>query len=133
MGPTERDTAAIRRLLADAQATQSDVEPFLALHSEDVVIVNFGGRRVTGKDALRDAMTAALTSPLAAVTTTTEVHDIRFVRPDVAIVSATKHVTDEREGAGPLASEGSMTYVVTRDEGAAWRIELAQTTPVAGS
>jgi uncharacterized protein (TIGR02246 family) len=129
----EQDIEAIQRLVADAQAKQSDVEPFLALHTDDTVVVNFGGRRVAGKDALREAMTAALASPLAKVTTTAEVHDIRFVRPDVAIVSATKYVTDNRRQADTFASKGSMTYLVAREVNEGWRIALAQTTPIAGS
>ena len=129
----EQDTGAIRRLVDDVQAKQSDVEPFLALHTDDTVVVNFGGRRVAGKDALRRAMTTALASPLAKVTTTAEVQDIRFVRPDVAIVSATKYVTDDRDQADTFASKGSMTYVVVNDVDAGWRIALAQTTPIAGS
>jgi uncharacterized protein (TIGR02246 family) len=127
-----QDVATIRRLVEDAQERQFDVEPFLALHTDDTTIVNFGGRRVSGKDALREAMTAALASPLAKVTTTVEVHDIRFVRPDVAIVSATKHVTDERGENETFASKGSLTYVVVSGDGG-WRIALAQTTPIAGS
>ncbi len=78
-------------------------------------------------------MTTALASPLAKVTTTAEVHDIQFVRPDVAIVSATKHVTDDRDQADTFASKGSMTYVVAKDTNAGWRIALAQTTPIAGT
>ena len=126
----EPDIDAIRRLVDDAQANQFEVEPFLALHTDDVTVVNFGGRRVMGKEALREAMQAALASPLAKVTTTAEVHDIRFVRPDVAVVSATKHVTDERDDGERFASEGAMTYLVVRDADAAWRISLAQTTPI---
>lgn len=127
------DTVAIRQLIDDVQARQFDIEPFLALHTDDTVIVNFGGRRVAGKDALRHAMTTALASPLAKVTTTAEVHDVRFIRPDVAIVSATKYVTDDRGQADKFASSGSMTYVVIKDADEGWRIALAQTTPIAGS
>lgn len=129
----EQDTEAIRRLVADVQAKQLDVEPFLALHTDDTVVVNFAGRRVAGKEALREAMTAALASPLAKVTTTAEVQDVRFVRPDVAMVSATKYVTDDREQADTFASTGSMTYVVAKDVNEGWRIALAQTTPIADS
>lgn len=127
----ETDNEAIRRLVDDAQASQFDVEPFLALHTDDAVVVNFGGRRVTGRGALGDAMRAALASPLAKVTTTTEVHDIHFLRPDVAVVSATKHVDDGRDDDGErFATKGSMTYVVVREPDGAWRIALAQTTPM---
>ena len=34
----EQDTGAIRRLVDDVQAKQSDVEPFLALHTDDTVV-----------------------------------------------------------------------------------------------
>lgn len=124
------DIEAIRRLVDDAQANQFEVEQFLELHTDDITVVNFGGRRVMGKQALRDAMQSALASPLAKVTTSAEVHDIRFVRPDVAVVSATKHVTDERDDGERFASEGAMTYVVVRGADGAWRISLAQTTPI---
>ncbi len=123
---------AIRGLVETLQATQSDIETFLPLHTPDTIIVNFGGRRVLGRDDLREAMASALASPLADVTTTTEIHDIRFVRPDVAIVSCTKHVHDARDTTDKLASTGSLTYVAVED-GGEWRIALAQTTPVAGT
>ena len=129
----EQDDVAIRQLVDEVQANQLDVEPFLALHTDDAIIVNFGGRRVAGKDALRQAMTAALATPLAKVTTTAEIDDIRFIRPDVATVSATKHVTDDRDQTDTFASKGSLTYVVAKDSDAGWRIALAQTTPIAGS
>src|SRR5688572_32275164 len=62
----------IRQFVESLQATQSDVEPFLALHTPDTIIVNFGGRRVLGSGDLRRAMEAALASPLAEVTTTAD-------------------------------------------------------------
>jgi uncharacterized protein (TIGR02246 family) len=122
----------LRQLIERLQATQSDVEPFLALHTPDTIIVNFGGRRVLGSGDLRRAMEAALASPLAEVTTTAEIDDIRFVRPDVAIVSCTKHVSDQRDTTETFATKGSLTYVAVEEEGK-WRVALAQTTPVAGS
>jgi uncharacterized protein (TIGR02246 family) len=122
----------IRQLVDQLQATQSDIEPFLALHTRDAIIVNFGGRRVLGTEDIRPAMEAALASPLAQVTTTAQVDDIRFVRPDVAIVSCTKHVSDQRDTTDTFASTGRLTYVVVEENGE-WRVSLAQTTPVAGS
>ena len=127
----ERDVAAIREVIAAAGRFQNDVEPFLALHTEDAVIVNIAGIRVLGRQALREAMTRALETHLANVLTTIEVLDVRFATPDVAIVSCVKHVRDENpDSAGALPSRGSLTYVVVRrPEG--WRIALAQTTPQA--
>ena len=122
----------IRSLVERLQATQSDVEPFLALHTPDTIIVNFGGLRRLGRDDVRGAMEAALASPLAQVTTSAQVDDIRFPRPDVAIVSATKHVSDQRDTTETFATQGRLTYVVVEDDGE-WRVALAQTTPVPGS
>lgn len=119
---------AIEAVVAAAVRHQSDPEPFLALHAEDVVIVNIAGRRVLGRDELAVAMKGALASPLADVTTTVDIDDIRFVRPDVALVSCTKHVQDDRAGGDRLPTTGTMTYVVV-DDGDGWRIALAQTTP----
>jgi uncharacterized protein (TIGR02246 family) len=121
---------ALEQLVDALQQHQADVDAFLALHTSETVIVNFRGRRVLGAGDLRSAMSAALSSPLADVTTTAEIHDIRYLRPDVAIISCTKHVTDRRPEGGDLASHGSLTYVAVRDDGT-WRIALAQTTPVA--
>jgi uncharacterized protein (TIGR02246 family) len=123
------EAEALRTLVAEVQAAQSDVEPFLARHTDDTIVVNLAGRRVLGQDALREAMTTALATPLAQVITTAEVDDIRFVRPDVAIVSATKHVTDERDDGDAVPARGRLTYVAVQ-EGEEWRIALAQTTPV---
>ena len=122
----------IRRLVEGLQATQSDVEAFLALHTPDTVIVNFGGLRRLGRRDVRRAMEEALATPLAQVTTTAEVEDIRFLRPEVAIVSATKHISDKRDTTETYASQGRLTYVVVEDQGE-WRVALAQTTPVPGS
>jgi uncharacterized protein (TIGR02246 family) len=121
----------IRQLVERLQAAQSDVEPFLALHTQAAIIVNFGGRRVLGRGDLRRAMEAGLASPLAQVITTAEIDDIRYVRPDVAIVSCTKHVSDQRDTTETFAAEGRLTYLTVEQDGA-WRVALAQTTPVAG-
>ncbi|WP_152361276.1 SgcJ/EcaC family oxidoreductase [Microlunatus speluncae] len=129
----DQDQGKLHRLVEELQAAQFDVEPFLALHTEDAIIVNFGGRRVAGRDELGRAMAAGLASPLAQVITTAEVDDIRFLRPDVAIISCTKHISDERDTAEPsFATTGRLTYVAVEEAGA-WRVALAQTTPVAGS
>lgn len=120
----------IRRTVRELQDTQDDVEAFLSLHDEDVVIVNFGGRRVHGRDALAEAMRSALASPLADVRTTNEIADIRLIRPDVAVVSCIKHVTDERGLAESFATRGSLTYVLVQEDGE-WQVALAQTTPIA--
>jgi hypothetical protein len=70
-----------------------------------------------------------LASPLADVTTV-DIDDIRFLPPDVALVSCTKHVHDARaEPDDELPPAGALTYVVLTS-GDRWQIALAQTTPM---
>jgi uncharacterized protein (TIGR02246 family) len=125
----QQSVTAIRALVAAVDRHQSDVEEFVALHHPDLVLVNIAGRRVLGREALRKAMTAGLNSPMAKVFTRLEVEDIRFVRPDVALVSCAKHVSDER-GEGPaVPTRASLTYTVVREPDG-WKIAVAQTTPI---
>jgi uncharacterized protein (TIGR02246 family) len=130
---TDTDThelEAISALVDEAAIVQSDTEGFMRLLTDDVVIVNIAGRRVIGKEAMREAMSAALQTRLANVITRNELRDITFVRPDVAVVSVIKHVSDENEDASEeVPRQGSMTLVVAK-EGEEWRIALAQTTPI---
>jgi uncharacterized protein (TIGR02246 family) len=125
----QQDLTAIRDLVAAVDRHQSDVEKFTALHHRDLVLVNIAGRRVLGQEALRTAMTTALASPLAQVFTRLQIEDIRFIRPDVALVSCTKHVSDER-GEGPaVPARGSLTLTVVHEPDG-WKVALAQTTPI---
>ncbi|MET8682755.1 SgcJ/EcaC family oxidoreductase [Streptomyces sp. NPDC004732] len=132
------ELAAIRQVVADASEFQDDVERFIPLFTADTTVVNFGGRRVAGRDTLADAMRQALASSLADVVTTLEEEDIRFLRADVAIVASIKHVSDRRqpgadgESVAPLhASSGRLTHVLVK-EGDDWRIASSQTTPILG-
>ncbi|WP_433002245.1 SgcJ/EcaC family oxidoreductase [Kribbella sp. CA-294648] len=125
------DEKLIRDLVSRSQDAQIDPEVLPALHTDDMVIVNVAGRRLFGRDSFSSAMASALSSPLKDVRTTLEIEDIRYAAPDVAIVSLTKTIHDERPEAGQdaLPSTGAMTYVLTR-AGDDWRIALAQTTPI---
>lgn len=126
------ENAAIEAMIAEYVKHQIDPDPFLALHTEDTVIVNVVGRRVLGKPDLRAAMTEALKTPLAQVRTTLDVEDIRFARPDVAVVSVIKRVHDERDEKAftdkGFPKNASMTMVLVKDNGD-WRVAVAHTTP----
>jgi uncharacterized protein (TIGR02246 family) len=133
-GGRQRDVLAIRGVVADTERLQNDVDGFTGLLTEDVVIVNFGGRRVRGRDRLREAMQEALATPLADVLTRNELEDIHFLRPDVALVACVKHVFDERDQAAkdarrPLQPSGRLTFVLTKEQGR-WLVAAAQTTPI---
>ena len=124
------DLTAIRALVDEAAGLQNDTDGFVRLLTEDVVIVNVAGRRIIGRERFREAMAAALQTRLARVITRNELLDVTFVRPDVAVVSVIKHISDENEDAdGAIPSQGSLTLVVAK-QGDAWRIAVAQTTPI---
>lgn len=149
----ENDLAAIRRLVELAEEYQSDPERFIPLHTPDASVVNFGGRYVGDRATLARVMAQALASPLASVATRTEIHGIRFLGADVAIVACVKHVFDNRDAelrdgtdSRLPARTGRLTYVVVRRSdtevdgspagagdatpGPIWLISSAQTTPV---
>lgn len=131
-GLTPEDIAGIRLTVDEVGRHQSEPEPFLALHTEDAVIVNIAARRVLGKESLAQAMASALASPLADVITQVEIEDVRPVSAGVALVSCRKRVLDQRDDqADPLPAEAALSYVLV-EEGDRWRVALAQTTPVMG-
>jgi uncharacterized protein (TIGR02246 family) len=129
---TDADEKRIRELVARTEEAQIDPDVLPALHTSDLVLVNFGGRRLFGRETFASAMAEALSSPLKDIRTVLEVDDIRFATPDVAIVSLTKTIHDERseaERSSELPLAGVLTYVMTR-AGDDWRIAVAQTTPI---
>jgi uncharacterized protein (TIGR02246 family) len=131
----DQEIAAIRAVIADADRLQSDAEGFTQLLTEDVALVNFGGRRVLGRSNVHRAMRQALDTPFAHVYTNNDVVDVRFLRPDVAVVSCVKHISDEREPSArdsdaPMSERGSATFVLVRER-SGWLIAVVQTTPIA--
>ncbi|MFI6284346.1 hypothetical protein ACIBCM_06225 [Streptomyces sp. NPDC051018] len=79
----------------------------------------------------------------ASMPTRTELQEIHFLAPDVAIVECVKHVFDEWEPAlrggpdtRPPSAQGQLTFVMVKqtgpDRAGAWRIRSAQTTPAKG-
>jgi uncharacterized protein (TIGR02246 family) len=124
----------IRALVQAAHEAQNDVDALMRLHTDGVSIINFGGLRLFGRAAFREAMAQALSSHLRDVLTTVTVDRMELLSDSVAVVSCTKTVRDQRgDESTPLpATRGMLTYVVVRGaEG--WSIASAQTTPVASS
>lgn len=130
---TMQEIEAIKQLVENAAKYQNDPDLFLPLHANDVVIVNFAGKRVLGRDALEHAMRKALSGQLAKVVTTNVVENIIFLRSDVALVNCIKHVSDNRDsidnGAALPSEKGALTYILVKGQ-EGWKISLAQTTPM---
>ncbi|WP_373048706.1 SgcJ/EcaC family oxidoreductase [Vulgatibacter sp.] len=128
----EADREAIRRLIEASNEHQNDPERYGALLTSEVAIVNIAGRRVLGREEIVRAVRQAVSGPLARVLTRIELVDIRFLRPDVALASGIKHVSDERrpgEVEASLPTKGSVTFTVVK-EGTEWKIASSQTTPI---
>jgi uncharacterized protein (TIGR02246 family) len=125
------EDSAVREIVARASDAQNEPDTFLSLHTSDTIVVNVAGRRVLGRDALAQAMKAALASPLSHVTTSVEVIDVRFPAADVAVISCIKTLHDGRADTDQtrLPETGSLSYVMTRTADG-WRIAHAQTTPI---
>jgi uncharacterized protein (TIGR02246 family) len=94
----DQEIAAIRAVIADADRLQSDAEGFTQLLTEDVALVNFGGRRVLGRSNVHRAMRQALDTPFAHVYTNNDVVDVRFLRPDAqwSAASSTSRMSGSR-------------------------------------
>ncbi|MGC4937094.1 SgcJ/EcaC family oxidoreductase [Kribbella sp. DT2] len=129
----DTDEDQVRALIVAAHEAQLSAAGLVPLHHRQAVLVNVAGRRVLGRDAIQEAMVAALASPLQDVLTTVDVLDVRFPVADLAVVSCVKTIDDRRAEAdrGALPLTGALTYVCARVDGE-WSILLAQTTPIAG-
>jgi uncharacterized protein (TIGR02246 family) len=125
------DEKAVRDLVQQADQAQSDPILLPDLHTAEMVIVNIAGRRLFGREAFAEAMSAALGSGLKDVRTSVEIVDIRALTGDVVLVSCVKTVYDERPDAEPdaLPASGALTYAAVRTS-TGWRLALAQTTPI---
>ncbi|CAM3970867.1 SgcJ/EcaC family oxidoreductase [Kibdelosporangium persicum] len=120
----------IKQVVLNSDTLQDDPDGFADLLTEDVNLVNIAGHRLHGRETVRAAYRKAMASQLAQVRTRIEIHDAWLVRPDVAVVSATKHVSDERaEPNAPLPDKGAVTFVLARQD-EQWLIASVQTTPV---
>lgn len=122
----------VRAVVAALDAASEDVDATCALLTEAATVVNVAGRRVEGREALRVAMTEALSTDLAHVSTTLQIDSIVFPSETVAIVRATKRITDSRAGAAPsqpLPSAGILTITLVHAAGD-WQVAAMQTTPL---
>jgi uncharacterized protein (TIGR02246 family) len=109
-----------------------DLEAYRRLLTEDADVISATGRKSIGRDAViaLSAQQKRQPSYRDATITATEVHAIRLLSPDVALVDATYHMTGVRipedSEARPIA--GSILFVMTRQHGA-WCIASIRASP----
>ncbi|ALG09003.1 SgcJ/EcaC family oxidoreductase [Kibdelosporangium phytohabitans] len=120
----------IKQVVRDSDKFQNDPDGFADLLTEDANLVNIAGRRLRGRENIRATYRKAMATPLGQIQTSIEIHDAWLVLPDTAVVAATKHVSDERDGENAAVPEqGAVTFVLTKQSGT-WLIASVQTTPI---
>lgn len=99
-------------------------KPFAA--EADYVIIN--GLHIRGYDAIEKAHQQIFDTIYKDTTITLNVKQIRFLRPDVALV----HVSGQRNSSQPhLKTEATLVMVMTKNDGS-WKIASFQNTQVSG-
>ena len=123
----EQEIELIRKLIDDVSGYQKDPAGFSQLFTQQAVIVNVAGIRITGKDEIYKFIKQAMESFLANVSVKNEVVNITFLRPDVAVVSGIQHIFTEQENLLEEDAKGSLTFVVVKEQGK-WLIAAGQNT-----
>jgi len=125
----EQEIELIRKLVDDVSGYQKDPEEFSQLFTQQAVIVNVAGIRITGKDEIYKFIKQAMESSLANVSVKNEVVNITFLRPDVAVVSGIQHIFTKYENLLEEEGRGSLTFVVVKEQGK-WLIAAGQNTSI---
>lgn len=120
---------AIQELMGRFENAANEKKPELMadMVSPDAVIVNVAGIRFDGKAAFYAFIKKAMAGDLSNLLIKNEIIDIRFIRPDVAVVSAIQ-VAASKEGAVLKEhGQGMITSVLVK-EAEEWLIVVAQNT-----
>jgi len=109
-----------------------DLDGYRKLLTEDADVVSATGRKSAGRDALIALSAEQKQQPSYrdATITATQIHAIRLVTPDVALVDATYRMTGVRIPADSEARpvEGLILFVMVEQAGA-WRIASIRALP----
>lgn len=125
------DEAAIRENVRQMEAgwnTKSGAlfaKPFA--EDADYVIIN--GMQIKGRDAIEKSHQQIFDTIYKESTISLSLKQVRFLRPDVAVVHVTGHNRNPRPE-GTRESDAVITLVMTRDKGE-WKIAAFQNTQVA--
>lgn len=131
-----KDLEAIKQIEKDWQAAwnQHDMKALTALVAEDVDFVTVAGLWLKGRKEFEEQHTAIHAMRFKeSVRTTTDVQ-VKFLRPDVAIVHVRGEIKGEkaRDGTPLQPRQGIFTRVVTK-EGGKWLIKASQNTAISAA
>jgi uncharacterized protein (TIGR02246 family) len=128
------DQKAISDVLQARRAAWNagDLDGYRKLLTGDADVISATGRKSTGRDAViaLSALQRQQPSYRDATITATEIHAIRLIGPDVALVDATYRMTGVRipENAEPRPVDGPILFVMAKQEGT-WRIASIRAGP----
>jgi len=128
------DHNAIADLLEARRAAWNagDLDFYRKLLTPDADVISATGRRSSGRDAViaLSALQKQQPSYKDATITATEIHAIRLIGSDVALVDATYRMTGVRipEDSEPRPVDGPILFVVAKQDGA-WRIASIRAGP----
>lgn len=126
------DIEEIEQVIADVERgfNTNDAALMNKHLAPDAAVVNVIGVRLVGLDAIMAASEQGLAGPLRDQYARYEVRDVRFVRPDVALVH--KEAFAVTEDGEPIDLDHAMNalYVLVKDDGR-WLVEARQNTLVA--
>ncbi len=125
------DVAAIRGLLADVEAgvNRNDADLLVAGMAENATAVGVNGALLTGRSAVLEVSRAFLAGPLRDQQARYELHDVVFLRPDVAIAHKYAYALDA-DGQPKDVGHAMVALYVFVKEGDRWWIASRQNTLV---
>jgi uncharacterized protein (TIGR02246 family) len=126
-----RDLEEIKQVIADVERgfNANDAELMNRHLAPDAAVVNVMGVRLVGRDEIMEASEAGLAGPLRDQYARYEVRDVRFVRPDVALVH--KEAFAITADGDPIDVDHAMNalYVLAKEDGR-WLVKARQNTLV---
>ena len=127
--PSQGDVEAILALVAAVEVAQQteDVDGFIALFRKDALWVTGHGKRLYGRDTIREFTRRVLPGATKDSYATYTPDHLLFVRPDIAVVNVNQTYI-HRDGETP-DDHGSPVYFLAKDD-THWQIAAAQNTVV---
>jgi uncharacterized protein (TIGR02246 family) len=130
-----RDEGTIRRMATRSAETWNahDMDAMAELFMEDADFVNVGGIRLKGRARIRDEHAKLHEMQFKDSVLTLRSVDVRFLKPDVALVHIDWRMEGDRDpdGTSRAPRDGVMSWVVVRQRDD-WRISSAHNTHVRG-
>lgn len=127
------DIEEIKQVIADVERgfNTNDAALMNSRLAPDAAVVNVMGIRLVGIAEIMAASEKGLAGPLRGQYARYEVRDVRFLRPDVALVHKEAYAVTENGEPIDLDHAMNALYVLVKDDGR-WLIAARQNTLVSG-